>query len=489
MQKFADHYLKNNKAPGPDSLQAELIKTMPPEQLKVIQQWLNDILKTGEIVAKVTEEDMTGVLSLLHKGGPLADQPTHWRPVVLLNSMNQLLAYIINERLMELVEHERILTQAQGGFRQDKSTDINACKLYGLTREAQRLKRRFLRVDIDFKSAFNSMSQASLWTILEAYGIPDVDLLKSLYEHTTVRLPERGIGSAKITFNTGVAQGSVLSPLLFSLFINALSLYLSDIGRKQRIHHGLPGTHPFNHILFADDMTLLAQDSVGMQTLLNAIQEFEEWSGIPVNTLKTKQMTVDGIEANRTIVEELTYHDKPLPIAPESESVRYLGFWATPNGNMQAAKDLVYDRTRRAKESIQGHPLDPKQAMAMFSAKAVGNFRYLAAITPWKQRELDRLDRYWRQGFKTAWRLNEGTADHPWTTPKNMAGMGYATTLAVLSHALHAHIERCMKTEDVARQMMKNDLDRAMKDWLCTSKEELTGEAEARSWDETIDNV
>ncbi len=189
------------------------------------------------------------------------------------------------------------------------------------------------------------MSQASLWTIMEAYGIPDIDLLKSLYEHTTVRLPERGIDSVKITFNTGVAQGSVLSPLLFSLFINALSLYLTDIGRKRRIHHGLPDTQPFNHILFADDMTLLAQDSVGMQTLLNAIQEFEEWSGIPVNTMKTKQMTVDGIEDNRKIIEVLTYHDKSLPIAPESESVRYLGFWATPNGNMQAAKDLVYDRT------------------------------------------------------------------------------------------------------------------------------------------------
>jgi hypothetical protein len=139
-----------------------------------------------------------------------------------------------------------------------------------------------------------------------------------------------------------------------------------------------------------------------MQTLLNAIQEFEEWSGIPVNTLKTKQMTVDGIEVNREIIEELTYHDKPLPIDPESELVRYLGFWTTPNGNMQAAKDLVYDRTRRAKESIQGHPLDPKQTMVMFSAKTVGNFRYLPAITPWKQRELDRIDQYWRQGFKTA---------------------------------------------------------------------------------------
>jgi hypothetical protein len=142
-------------------------------------------------------------------------------------------------------------------------------------------------------------------------------------------------------------------------------------------------------------MTLLAQDSEGMQTMMDAIQEFEKWCGIPVNTMKTKQMTVDDIEANRSIIEELTYHGKSLPIAPESESVRYLGFWATPNGNMQSAKDLVYDRTSRVKESIQGHPLDFKQTMTTYSAEAVGYFRYLTAITPWKRRELDRLDRYW----------------------------------------------------------------------------------------------
>jgi hypothetical protein len=75
--------------------------------VEVMQQWLNDILKTGEIITKVTEVDMTGVLSLLHKGDPMVDQSTHWRPVVLLNSMNQLLTYIINEILMELVEHEQ----------------------------------------------------------------------------------------------------------------------------------------------------------------------------------------------------------------------------------------------------------------------------------------------------------------------------------------------------------------------------------------------
>ena len=38
---------------------------------------LDEILMTGNITTKVTEEDMIGVLSLLHKGGPLADQPSH----------------------------------------------------------------------------------------------------------------------------------------------------------------------------------------------------------------------------------------------------------------------------------------------------------------------------------------------------------------------------------------------------------------------------
>jgi hypothetical protein len=67
--------------------------------------------------------------------------------------------------------------------------------------------------------------------------------------------------------------------------------------------------------------------------------------------------------------------------------------------------------------------------------------------------------------------------------------MGYTTTLAVIAHTLHAHVDRCMQTEDVACQIMRNDLQRAMREWLCTSKAEMTREAEARSWDETTGNV
>jgi hypothetical protein len=67
--------------------------------------------------------------------------------------------------------------------------------------------------------------------------------------------------------------------------------------------------------------------------------------------------------------------------------------------------------------------------------------------------------------------------------------MGYTTTLTVIAHTLHVHVDRCMQTEDVACQIMKNNLQRVMQVWLCTSKTEMTREAEGRSWDETTDNV
>jgi hypothetical protein len=68
------------------------------------------------------------------------------------------------------------------------------------------------------------MSQSSLWSILETCNVPDIDLLKSLYEHNTplaVHISQTGMDivnlKTEVKFNTGVGQGTVVSPLLFSL--------------------------------------------------------------------------------------------------------------------------------------------------------------------------------------------------------------------------------------------------------------------------------
>ncbi len=64
MQKVVDFYLKINKSPGPDKFQAELIETMPTEQIRVLQKWLNEILAKGELVTKVTEEEYVGQIDI-----------------------------------------------------------------------------------------------------------------------------------------------------------------------------------------------------------------------------------------------------------------------------------------------------------------------------------------------------------------------------------------------------------------------------------------
>jgi hypothetical protein len=80
MQKVEDSYLQCNKAQGLYSLetiQAEMIKTMPTEQLQVRTR-INEILATGPPQITVTKKEMTGRLSLLHKGGPQTNLTSHF---------------------------------------------------------------------------------------------------------------------------------------------------------------------------------------------------------------------------------------------------------------------------------------------------------------------------------------------------------------------------------------------------------------------------
>jgi hypothetical protein len=173
-------------------------------ELEILREWANEILAMEKArVMKV--EEMNGTICLLHKGGMTDDRPQDWRPVVMLNCANQLVMHILNAWLRSIVEKAGILEPGQSGGRQGRSADINLNKLEWVTREAIAQGKRVYRVDVDFTNAFNAMSQAVLWAVMRAYGIPDVDLLLSLYEHSTVRMAPNDLHCATITFDTGVA--------------------------------------------------------------------------------------------------------------------------------------------------------------------------------------------------------------------------------------------------------------------------------------------
>jgi len=126
-------------------------------------------------------------------------------------------------------------------------------------------------VDIDFRNVFNAMSQATLWHVMNMFHIPDVDLLEQIYDSARVRLAPNDAESTTITFDTGVAQGSITSPQLSNIFINALLRMLTATGQNQGISHGLQigkdqydssqdadHGNQLNKMGFIDDISILA---------------------------------------------------------------------------------------------------------------------------------------------------------------------------------------------------------------------------------------
>jgi len=112
-------------------------------------------------------------------------------------------------------------------------------KVHFIQQEAWRQRNKVYQVDIDFKTAFNAMSPAALWQVMRMFKIPDVDLLEQIYEGATVRQAPNDEESATITLNAGVAQGSITSPQLFNILINARLSMLTVTGQNENISHGL----------------------------------------------------------------------------------------------------------------------------------------------------------------------------------------------------------------------------------------------------------
>lgn len=183
---FVGSCLKASKSPGPDGYTNRCVKTLSYAELEILREWTNEILAM-ERARVITVEKMNGTIRLLYKGGATDDRPQELRPVVLLNCSKQLVMHILNVRLRNIVKKQASWNRVnQEGDRQGRSTDINLTMLEWIH------GKRVHRVDVDFTNAFVTMSQAALWKVMNqvmrAYGIPDVDVLDSLYEHLTVRI-------------------------------------------------------------------------------------------------------------------------------------------------------------------------------------------------------------------------------------------------------------------------------------------------------------
>ena len=94
----------------------------------------------------------------------------------------------------------------------------------------------------------------------------------------------------------------------------------------------------FNLIGFVDDLSLFTQTLGGAHALLEAIQEFELWSGLKVNRKKTCAMIIEQQGSGQCQTDEtLIYMGQKVALLAPSVACRYLGVWGTPTGDMSVS--------------------------------------------------------------------------------------------------------------------------------------------------------
>ncbi len=300
---------------------------------------------------------------------------------------------------MRIVEGSNILEPGQGGFRARRGYDINMHKLDFITRESQKeTSNPFVRIDVDFENAFNSVSHENLLAVLRAFEIPDIDLLETIYSVATVSLAQGQGSGGGVTFDTGVQQGSVLSPTLFNVFLNPLLRLLKAIGQQRGISHGIKGIDTFNNLTFTDDLTIIVEmrrlgdPSGGAQVLLNVIEKFSNWSGMEVKVVKSCGMWVGG-KGDGKLSLKLTFREQELKIMGKDTPVRYLGFFQSPDGEWEDMVKRVIEETKKACDKLERHPLTADEAANLAQVIVIATFRRPATLVSWSTQELDRLEK------------------------------------------------------------------------------------------------
>ena len=169
-----------------------------------------------------------------------------------------------------------------------------------ITERAREFQKNIYFCFIDYAKAFDCVDHNQLWKILKEMGIPEylTCLLRNLYAGQEVIV--RTIRGTRDWLQTGkgVCQGYIVSPCLFNL-------YAEYITRNARLNEAQAGIkiagRNINNLIYADDITLMAESGEELKSLLMKVREESEKVGLKFNIQKTKIMASGPISSVQSL--------------------------------------------------------------------------------------------------------------------------------------------------------------------------------------------
>ena len=279
--KYHVKMLKLGKAAGPDGIVAEMLINLGTFGYKV----LLGLLERCWMDERVPDAWRRAIVIPIFKNGKNPSELASYRPISLTSHAAKLMERIIRERLYTWCEAQNILPAEQSAFRQGKSTEDSIAEIVqniqdGWERPLPRKKvpgqcekaARTCLLAFDFAKAFDRVWKRGLYYKLIKWDVPlkMIRWIRAFLSNRRACCQVNGVKSINKKFSEGLPQGSVLSPLLFIIF-------LADLGNKIKEQAG-----PRCRVTFyADDTTVSCQGTTVTEALeisQNAADAFSSWA-------------------------------------------------------------------------------------------------------------------------------------------------------------------------------------------------------------------
>ena len=270
MVASAIQHMKLGKAAGPSGIVVEMLKAAGACIIPHLCKLINLII-FHHIVPD--DWDHSFIINLFKGKGDSLDRG-NFRGLKLLEVVQKVM-----ERVMEGIIRAQIhIDNMQFGFMPGRGTTDAIFILRQLQEKYVGKHKELFLAFVDLEKAFDRIPRKVLWWAMRKIGIAEwiITTVQAMYNSPRSSVRVNGSYSTEFPVDVGVHQGSVLSPVLFIIVMEALSCEFRT-------------SCPWE-LLYADDLVIAAESQEELERKLSLWKREIELKGLRVNMKKTKIM-------------------------------------------------------------------------------------------------------------------------------------------------------------------------------------------------------